>query len=248
MFALASTQTAFGDAPGWALALQGFYDIIPTVFFMLGAIILLRELYGKMVKGNYALLAAGSIMVFSAGIIKAFHKVLMGLARVDYVIMDKQFAPTQSIGFLLLFIAMIGMFTSYNIHHLPGKKQEPTKMGFLALPVLGLFLAEGVGEYGLKTFDSTIPFIVIMVLGALGFLVMLIVVSAKMKKIPEIVFFSISILMMFGMGYLSTKHYFEGAWIQISVNIVYQACFFGGCLMLKKHDVANFDLFTKKEK
>lgn len=242
---IALTQTAFGDAPGWALALQGFYDVVPTIFFMLGSILLLREFYSKMVKGNYAILAAGSIMVFSAGVLKALHKIIMGLARVDYVILDRQFAPTQPIGFALLFVAMIGMFTPYNISHFD--KQETDKVPLVALPLLAVLLAEKIGDYNLPTYESTLPFIALMVIGALGFLIMLIIVSCKMKKIPEIIFFALATIMMFGMRYLSTKRYFEGAWIQITVNLIYQLSFFLGCLPLMKHHVKEFDLFTKNK-
>lgn len=227
---IALTQTAFGDAPGWALALQGFYDVVPTIFFMLGSILLLREFYSKMVKENYALLAAGSIMVFSAGVLKALHKIIMGLVRVDYVILDRQFAPTQSIGFALLFVAMIGMFTPYNISHFD--KQETSRAPLIVLPLLAVLLADKIGDYNLPTYESTLPFIALMVIGALGFLIMLIIILAT--------------IMMFGMGYLSTKWYFEGAWIQITVNLIYQLSFFLGCLLLMKHHVKEFDLFTKK--
>ena len=42
-------------------------DYLPVLFFGVTAVLLLRDLYNKMFKGAYALLAAGSINVFLAG-------------------------------------------------------------------------------------------------------------------------------------------------------------------------------------
>lgn len=240
-----SILTSFADANPALLALQGFYDLLPVALFLVGSIILLRKLYGKMVKGCYCLLAAGSIMVFSAGFLKAFHKILMGLARIDYIILDKQFTPTQSIGFLLLFIALLGMFTAKN------KDYIAPKASVVALPALlltGLSIYEdvAVGDSGLPAYTSSMPFIVIMIIGAAGFLTMLNIMSSKMKRIPEIILFSLAIIFMVGMGYLSTKHNFEGAWIAISCNICFQGCFLAGCILLSKHGLADFDFFAKK--
>lgn len=50
---------------------------------------------------------------------------------------------------------------------------------------------------------------------------------------------------MVGMGYLSTKRGFEGAWLQISCNVCYQTCFLIGCILLKKHGLSKADLFAK---
>lgn len=237
--------TAFKDANQVALIFQGIYDLLPVIFFLLGSIILLRTLYHKMVKGCYCLLAAGSIMVVSAGCLKALHKILMGVARIDYIILDKQFTPTQSVGFFLLFLALLGMFTSKNKDYI-----KPEKLSAIALPTLVFFLAaEGetaLGDSGLPAFTNLWPFLIMMILGAAGFLVLLVIVSVKMHTKIEPFLFSLSILFMIGMGYLSTKRTFEGAWMQISCNVVYQLTFFLGCLLLKRHHLETAQLFKKK--
>ena len=46
-------------------------DFIPVFLFGAAAVLLLRDLYSKMVKGAYALFAAGVIDVFMAGFLKA---------------------------------------------------------------------------------------------------------------------------------------------------------------------------------
>lgn len=43
-------------------------DFIPVCLFFAAALILQRDLYNKMVKGAFALLAAGSIMVLLSGL------------------------------------------------------------------------------------------------------------------------------------------------------------------------------------
>lgn len=234
--------TEFKDAPQGGMIAQGFYDLIPVILFLLGGIILLRNLYSKMVKGCYCLLAAGSIMVFCAGVLKAFHKIIMGIFRVDYVILDKQFTPTQSIGFLLLFLALLGMFTSHNTDHI-----STTKVSTISLPLIALFFAEEVkyGDSGLPAFTNIWPFLIVMIIGAAGFLVMLSIISFKMNRKLEGVLFIIAIILMVGMGYLSTKRGYEGAWAQITCNILYQGVFFVACLLLKKHGLQEAKIFKK---
>ncbi len=237
--------TTFRDANQVALIFQGFYDLIPVIFFLLGSIILLRALYHKMVKGCYCLLAAGSIMIVSAGSLKALHKILMGIARIDYIILDKQFTPTQSIGFFLLFLALLGMFTAKNKDNI-----KPEKLSVFALPTLLFFLAqEGetpLGDSGLPAFTNLWPFLIMMIFGAAGFLVLLVIVSVKMHTKIEPILFSLSLIFMIGMGYLSTKRTFEGAWMQISCNVVYQLTFFLGCFLLKRHHLETAELFKKQ--
>lgn len=229
--------TTFEEANSGLLVLQGIYDILPVCLFLVGSVILLRSLYGKMVKGCYCLLAAGSIMVFSAGLLKAFHKIFMGMLRIDYVILDKQFTPTQSIGFLLLFLALIGMFTSENTDHI-----NKEKISVFALPVLIFVLEESVG---LKEFSNLWPFLSLMIIGAAGFLILLIVISVKMKLKVAPVLFGLSVLFMIGMGYLSTLRTFEGAWLQISCNVLYQSSYMVGCLLLKKNHLDTITIFNK---
>ena len=49
-------------------------DFVPVIFFGVTAVLLLRDLYNKMFKGAYALLAAGAVNVFMAGFCKALWK------------------------------------------------------------------------------------------------------------------------------------------------------------------------------
>ncbi len=228
--------TSFKDAPRVGVLFQGIYDLLPVVLFMMGSVILLRALYSKMVKGCYCLLASGSIMVFVAGVLKALHKIVMGAFQVDYVILDKQFTPTQSVGFILLFLSLVGMFTTHNTKHVS------QTAAISLLPVL-FVLEEEVGSSGLKAFNNLWPFLSIMILGAGGYLVMLSIISFRMKRKLEGILFLVALLFMIGMGYLSTKRGYEGAWMQISCNVVYQGIFFVACLLLKKHGLEEAKIF-----
>ena len=78
-------------------------DFIPVLLFFITAVILQRDLYYKMSKGAFALLAAGSIMVLIGGIYKAGWKILYALEICDYQAINTAFFPMQGPGFLLLF-------------------------------------------------------------------------------------------------------------------------------------------------
>lgn len=89
-------------------------DFIPVALFFAAAVILQLDLYNKMVKGAYALLSAGSILVLIGGIYKAGWKILYALKICDFQALDHSFFPMQAPGFLLVFLALAGMFTKYN--------------------------------------------------------------------------------------------------------------------------------------
>ena len=64
-------------------------DFVPVFFFGVTAVILLRDLYNKMFKGAYALLSAGSVMVFLAGFCKAVWKLLYAANICDFVALEQ---------------------------------------------------------------------------------------------------------------------------------------------------------------
>ncbi len=232
-----STYASLYESAPWAIILQALYDLIPIALFLVGTIILQRTLYNKMVKGNYALFAAGSIMVFAAGFLKALHKFIIGVSGYSYSILDRQFTSTQSIGFALMFVALIGMFTSYN------KKYTKVSVSVVAPLILTGLMAESTA---LKTFDSTLPFIILMIIGAAGSLIMLIIIAARRKDVLSAVLFGLAIGFMVAMGYLSTKADWTFNWIAISVNIVYQGLFMLGTIRLQKKGFGREDSLQKE--
>ncbi len=228
--------SVYASSP-WMIILQALYDIVPITLFLIGAIILQRCLYNKMVKGNYALFAAGSIMVFAAGFLKAMHKLIIGISGYTYTILDKQFTSTQSIGFALMFIALVGMFTKYNKKYT--KVQAIGAIPFIATAILA-------STDGLPEFNNTMPFIIMMIIGAAGSLIMLVIISIKRKDVVSAILFGLAILFMIGMGYLSTKESFKANWIAISVNVVYQALFMLGAIRLQKKGFLAEDALAKQ--
>lgn len=76
-------------------------DFIPVLLFGAAAVLLQRDLYSKMVKGAYALFAAGTIDVFMAGFLKALYKLLYALGVCDFQPLTQMFFPVQALGFLM---------------------------------------------------------------------------------------------------------------------------------------------------
>lgn len=89
-------------------------DFIPVCLFFAAALILQRDLYNKMVKGAFALLAAGSIMVLLSGIYKALWKILYAMGVCDYTALDVAFFPIQAPGFMLVFLGLVAMLVRKN--------------------------------------------------------------------------------------------------------------------------------------
>ena len=106
---------------------MALFDYIPVIFFALGAIILLGDLYNKMSRVAFALFAAGVIDVIMAGFLKATWKLLYAGAQIDVSALNAMFFPVQSIGFLLAGIGIIMMLT---------KKQKGTKLNSVVPAVL----------------------------------------------------------------------------------------------------------------
>lgn len=87
-------------------------DYIPVALFAIAAIILQRDLYGKMRKDAFALFAAGTINIFCAGVLKATYKLLYAANVCDFTALDAMFFPVQSIGFLLAGLGVLLMLCS----------------------------------------------------------------------------------------------------------------------------------------
>ena len=100
-------------------------DMVPVILFFVAGIFLLKDMYNKLVKGNYALLATGTIMIFFAGLFKAIYKSLVALNVCAWEALNLAFFPMQATGFLLLGGAMLGVFYSQKenkekeVFHLP---------------------------------------------------------------------------------------------------------------------------------
>ena len=193
-------------------------DYIPVICFAIGAVILLRDLYNKMFKGAYALLAAGAVNVFMAGFCKAFWKVLYAANICDFVVLEKMFMPVNSLGLLFVGLSLVGM--------LIWKK----KGAMLSVaPVI---------------YTSSMPFIMMMVVGLGGMCTALSIVAAKMKKAPVMVLFILSFVCAMAMGYMSSQDSTQAwvNWAEQSINTVSQLCLLIGTVLLHKAGLKDFAL------
>ena len=188
-------------------------DYIPVLLFAAAGVILMRDLYGKMSKGAFALFAAGLIDVTCAGALKATYKLLYALGVCDFIPLSDMFFPVQSIGFLLAGLGVLAMLL-----HRQGRT-------YAVVPAV---------------FTGTFIFVSLMVLG-LGMLdAALCVLSARLKKPALIVLFLLSFVCSLGMGYLSTRDFAQASmnWIAEGVNVVGQGSLLAGALLLHRDGLA----------
>lgn len=185
-------------------------DFLPVAFFGVTAVLLLRDLYNKMFKGAYALLAAGSVNVFLAGFCKALWKLLYAANICDFVVLEKMFMPVNSLGLLFVGLSLIGM--------LCWKRKNVILSA--APPV----------------FASSLPFIMMMVVGLGGLCAGLSVVAAKMKKAPVMILFILSFVCAMAMGYMSSQDSTQAwvNWAEQSINTASQLCLMLGTIVLHR--------------
>lgn len=191
-------------------------DFVPVIFFGVTAVILLRDLYNKMFKGAYALLAAGSVNVFMAGFCKALWKLLYAANVCDFAALEEMFLPVNSLGLLFVGLSLVGMLCF----------KKKSVMLSAAPPV----------------FASSMPFIMMMVLGLGGMCAGLSVLAAKMKKAPAMVWFILSFVCAMAMGYMSSQDSTLAwvNWTEQSINTVSQLCLMLGTIALHKAGLKNW--------
>lgn len=185
-------------------------DYVPVIFFGITAVLLLRDLYNKMFKGAYALLAAGAVNVFMAGFCKATWKLLYAAGICDFVALEEMFMPVNSLGLLFVGLSLVGMLL--------------WKRKSAALSVAPV------------AFTSSMPFIMMMVLGLGGLCAGLSILSAKMKKAPVMILFILSFICAMAMGYMSSRDSTQSwvNWVEQSINTVSQLCLMLGVIALHK--------------
>ena len=195
----------------------GLMDFVPVAFFAVTAVILLRDLYNKMFKGAYALLAAGTINVFTAGFCKALWKLLYAAGICDFAALEHMFLPLNSLGLLLVGISLVGM--------LCWKRKDAVMLS----------VAPAV-------FSGSFVFIMMMVVGLGGMCAVLSILAAKMKKKGAIVLFVLSFACAMGMGYMSSQDSTLAwvNWVEQSINTVSQLCLMLGVITLHKAGLADY--------
>ena len=195
-------------------------DFIPVLLFGAAAVLLQRDLYSKMVKGAYALFAAGTINVFMAGFLKALYKLLYALEVCDFQPLTQMFFPLQALGFLMAGCGALYIGTK--------KAKGEKAFAVAALPV----------------YKGTFVFVGLMVAG-LGMMDFGLVRTAKKMRQPlACTLFIVSFVFSLGMGYLSSKDFSQSYmnWVTELVNIIGQASFFAAALILHKAGLAETEL------
>ena len=197
---------------------MGLMDFVPVIFFGVTAVLLLRDLYNKMVKGAYALLAAGCVNVFMAGFCKAAWKLLYAANICDFTALEQMFLPVNSLGLLFVGLSLIGM--------LCWKKKTVT---LSVAPVV---------------FSGGMVFIMMMVVGLGGLCAGMSVLAAKMKKKWTIILFVLSFVCAMGMGYMSSQDSSLAwvNWVEQSINTVSQLCLMLGVIALHKAGLAEYEM------
>ena len=194
---------------------MGLMDFVPVIFFGITAVVLLCDLYNKMSKAAYVLLAAGSVNVFMAGFCKALWKLLYAAKVCDFVALEKMFMPVNSLGLLFVGIGLLLMVCQ--------KKNAVLSVAPVAV-------------------TTSLPFIMMMVLGLGGMCTALSILAAKMKKAPAMVLFILSFVCAMAMGYMSSQDSTQAwvNWVEQSINTASQLCLLIGTVMLHKAGMKNF--------
>lgn len=186
-------------------------DYIPVVLFLLAAVLLQRDFYGKMKAGLFAVFCAGTMMIFIAGAFKATWKLLFALNVCDFVALNNSFFPMQSTGFVLAGVALV-RFVSVS---------RGVKVGAAAAPA---------------AFTSSMPFVIATVLGTAGICGSLAVLAGRKKRTRTVVLFAVAFVLMLGMGYLSSRDFTQASmnWVAQGVNILAQGTLLLGVWDLHK--------------
>lgn len=97
---------------------MALFDYIPVLFFAIGAIILIGDLYNKMSKLVFTIFASGVVNVMLAGFFKATWKLLVASGIDGFDKLDAMFFPLQTVGFLFAGIAIVMMLAGKKKAHL----------------------------------------------------------------------------------------------------------------------------------
>ena len=110
---------------------MALFDYIPVIFFAIGAIILINDLYNKMSKYVFAIFACGVMNVMLAGFFKATWKLLVACGVSGFDKLDAMFFPVQTLGFLFAGIAVVLMLAG-------GKKKHMAMEPLTLICIIGM--------------------------------------------------------------------------------------------------------------
>jgi hypothetical protein len=185
-------------------------DFLPVIIFGIGSLFLLRIGYQYLDSGNYTAMAGGAVLCFTGGLYKAASKLLEATYELYLPALQSSQFIMLAPGFTLLFIASIGL--------LKGKRRE---IMFAAAPAMELW---------------KIPFIAVMSLANIGYLVVLAIFSMKIKYRSPAILYLLSTVTLLLMSYLSTRPMtLQTQWVAQGVNSVVQLFAALGHYILYRH-------------
>ena len=194
--------------------LMAIVDFLPVLFYFLAAWQVASDLYARISKTAYGLLAGGALMCFIGGAFKALWKLLFCFG-INYPAFFTSFFPMQGPGFCLYFAGLI-----IAMNQLKKGKSENS---------LNVITA--------TTVTSSVPLLSLQSIGSIGSLVCLIILGFKGKNKLAGIYFILSIVFLFGMVGLSVTLDSTLAWanwVEQGVNTIGQVFFFFGARSMHK--------------
>ena len=169
-------------------------------------------------KGYYAVFCAGTVMVVTGGLFKASYKLLYAFGVCDFPALSDCFMPFQATGFTLTAAAVI----AYVLGKGNEKKPETETVMTAAAPVL---------------ITSRMLFVVFMVLGVIVSHAGYMIIALRNRRKTAAVMFLVSMIMMLGMGYLSSKDFTKASmnWIGEIVNLIGMLTLLAGTIDLHRN-------------
>ena len=161
---------------------------------------------------------AGTLMVVAVGLFKASYKLLYAFGVCDFPALSDCFIPFQATGFTLTTAAVIAYVLG------KGKENKPDTETVMtaAAPVL---------------ITSRMLFVVFMVLGVIVSHAGYAIFALRNRRKTAAVMFLISMVMMLGMGYLSSKDFTKASmnWIGEIVNLIGMLILLAGTIDLYRN-------------
>jgi len=189
-------------------------DFVPVIFFGIGALYFLRIGYRFLGQGYYTAMAGGALLCFIGGLYKAASKLLEASIGYCIVALEASQYVFLAPGFLLLFISALALIKYKPVQGLPA-----------AAPAFEVW---------------KIPFLALMTLANLGFLIAMAVFALKRKLRLPAVLYILSIMAMILMSYLATQPFTTSMhWLAQSINSIVQFLAMAGHIILYRKLVIN---------
>jgi len=187
--------------------MMALMDFLPVIFFGIGALYFLRIGYRFLGQGYYTAMAGGAVLCFVGGFYKAASKLMEASVGYCIVALEASQYVFLAPGFLLLFIAALALIKYKTLQGLPA-----------AAPAFEMW---------------KIPFLALMTLANLGFLIAMAVFALKRKLRLPAVLYILSILAMILMSYLATQPFTTSMhWLAQSINSIVQLLAMAGHIIL----------------